>query len=202
MAPNGNFEGLAHWYIEGATGSTWYGLIEEEENFELSDLIRSNYHEIYGPTLGVKNKVTTLKTFITRVIAPQLELEVWTTVNKPEILKWREALYAQYKNQYPGKFGKWIGWTAFYEQVETILKAQIKSGVSQSFSDPEERFLDTLKDVIKVKRPNRPIYSKIWQIYSQTNQLRPSKARQREDNFVFEVVDGELEEAHEKAITR
>ena len=202
MAPNGNFEGLANWYIEGATGSTWYGLIEEEENFELTDLIRSNYHEIYSPTLGVKNKVTTLKTFITRVIAPHLELEVWTTVNKPEILKWRDALYVQYKNQYPGKFGKWIGWTTFYEQVETILKTKIKSGVSQSFSNPEERFLNTLKDVIKVKRPNRPIYSKIWQIYSQTSQLRRSKAPQRQDSLVFEMVDGELEETLERSITR
>ena len=95
-----------------------------------------------------------------------------------------------------------MGWTTFYEQVETILKTKIKSGVSQSFSNPEERFLNTLKDVIKVKRPNRPIYSKIWQIYSQTSQLRRSKAPQRQDSLVFEMVDGELEETLERSITR
>ena len=76
------------------------------------------------------------------------------------------------------------------------------SGVGQSFSNPEERFLDTLKDVIKVRRPNRPIYSKIWQMFNLTNQLGPMKRPSPSDDFVFEVVDGELEEVLEEAITR
>jgi hypothetical protein len=202
MSPNGSFQGLSRWYIDAATGSTWYGIIEEEDNWELTDLIVSNYHSIYKPTLGVENKVTTLGNFITRVIAPHLELEIWTNVKNEKKMEWRLALYEQYKKQYPGKFGKRIGWTEFYEEVETILKAKIMSGVGQSFSNPEERFLDTLKDVIKVRRPNRPIYSKIWQMFNLTNQLGPMKRPSPSDDFVFEVVDGELEEVLEEAITR
>ena len=58
-----------------------------------------------------------------------------------------------------------------YAVIEECLREKIRRGLSESFSDPELRMLDTMTDVIKVKRPDRPILSRIWDIYSKSTYL-------------------------------
>ena len=168
ISPAGSFEGLAHWYLEAAAGSTWYGLIEREDDAEMTDLIIENYTDIYRDTLGATNKVNSIKKFIEKVIAKNLELEVWTTVAKQEKSQWKQALFEQYYKSHGGRVLRSMGITERYDAIEEILKEKIRCAVDQSFSDPEKRFLDTLKDVIKISRPNRPIHSKIWEIYQRS----------------------------------
>ena len=172
LSPNGCFGSLAKWYLTAPAGAVWFGLIAEEESIEASQLIRDNYREIYRQTLGNgSGTIRTMEDFIVKVIGKHLELEIWTKVSKPRVNEWRQKLFDQYYKEKGGKFLKRMTLKEKYAVIEECLREKIRRGLSESFSDPELRMLDTMTDVIKVKRPDRPILSRIWDIYSKSTYL-------------------------------
>ena len=58
-----------------------------------------------------------------------------------------------------------------YKVIGEILRNKVSRGSSASFSEPEIRMLDTMRDIVKIRRPDRPILSRICDLYHKANRF-------------------------------
>ena len=129
-----------------------------------------------------------MEDFIVKVIGKHLELQIWTKVSKPRINEWRQKLFDQYYKEKGGKFLKRMSLKEKYAVIEECIREKIRRGLSESFSEPELRMLDTMTDVIKIKRPERPVLSRIWDIYSKSTYLEGSIVHLDEDDVELQIT--------------
>ena len=189
LFPNGSFGNLAKWYLTASAGSLWVGLIPEKESKEITQLIRDNYREYYRLVLGSggQGMVRSFEDFATKIIGKNLELEIWTKVAREKRSEWKNDLFNQYYKEYGGRVIRSMKVAEKYEVIGAILRNKIKLGLSASFSDPELRMLDTMKDVVKIRRPDRPILSRIWELYHKTSYMDGSLLHVQEDELEQQI---------------
>ena len=189
LFPNGSFGNLAKWFLTAPAGSLWVGLIPEKESKEITQLIRDNYRDYYRLVLasGGQGVVRSFEDFATKIIGKNLELEIWTKVAREKKSEWKNDLFNQYYKEYGGRVIKSMKVAEKYEAIGAILRKKIKLGLSASFSDPELRMLDTMKDVVKIRRPDRPILSRIWELYHKTRHAEGALIYIHEDELEKQI---------------
>lgn len=166
--PNiGSFYNLARWYLTSPNGSTYYYILPEKEKDEINDLINRNYKDIYQPTLKSSEKsCRTLQNLLPKIIGEHLELEIWGE-KKHKVMEYKSAHISQFLKSHPTLIKKANGVNKNWATIGEILRDQIQTDQGiKKLTELDKKHLDMFADVIKIKRPERPLFNRIVSLYS------------------------------------
>jgi len=138
------------WFVNG-DDSTWF-VIDTPIWEGLEPIVEGNF-ELLQKTLGRQLNVGPNVDGFLKMVGECIGLDFVRRVDREERTKWRDALFADYRKNYGGKFPKSVrtGSKAGYDKIAEILIPKFhKIGFVPTYE--ERRFLDTRPEVCRVTK--------------------------------------------------
>ena len=173
-----NFAQLCEWYLTANNGTCFYYELPHEEQHDINQLLKDNYTTFYKPSLGIdKGTCNDLGSFLLDTIGKHLELDIFLTKTprRKGATKTghKKKLFAQYLKSHPKDMKKSCKGAIEhnYRVIEEILLNKVRDNPSpERLTDAEKWMLDWIPYVLKIKRPNRPIYNLVYLAHNKINE--------------------------------